>query len=112
MILHLLCRVVDYWLPENLLNDLKVKCKRMKSDITDLSFSMQEFMNPSVVENLDYEILINNFQHLKNTNDDIYVICSKNSKKSYKFIIDKLEEELLKFGLKIKDYYYLITNFL
>jgi len=101
----------SYWLPENLLNDLKIKCKRMKCDITDLSFSMQEFMNPSVIENLNYQILSNHFQHLKNSNDDIYVICSKNNKKNYKHIIDKLEDELLKYGLKVKDYYYLSQTF-
>ena len=96
-----------YWLPENLLNELKIRCKNLKCDISDLSFSMQEFMSSSIIDTLDYDIMLNHFQHLKNSNDDIYVICSKNSKKNYTSIIKKLEDEFLKMGLKIKNYYYL-----
>jgi hypothetical protein len=97
----------NYWLPQNLLDELKIKAKNYKVDITDLVFSMQEFMNSSVIENLDYKILTNHFQHLKNKTDDIYVICSKNNKKNYEVIISKLESELEKMGLIIKNYYYL-----
>lgn len=100
-----------YWLPQNLLEEIKIKAKNFKSDITDLVFSMQEFMNPSVIENLDYEILTNHFSHLKNKTDDIYVICSKNNKKNYEIIIKKLEGELEKMGLSIKKYYYLSETF-
>jgi hypothetical protein len=100
-----------YYLPKNLLDDLKVKTKNSKVDITDLVFSMQEFMNSSVIENIDYEILTNHFSHLKNKTDDIYVICSKNNKKNYEVIISKLEKELEKLGLFIKNYYYLSETF-
>lgn len=101
----------DYWFPQNLVDEIKIKAKTNKIDITQLSFSMQEFMNPSIIENLDYEILTQHFQHLKNTNDKIYVICSKNTKKNYELIIKKLEQELASFGLKIEDYYYLSQTF-
>lgn len=101
----------NYWLPQNLLEEIKIKAKNFKSDITDLVFSMQEFMNPSIIENLDYEILTNHFSHLKNKTDDIYVICSKNNKKNYEIIIKKLEGELEKMGLSIKKYYYLSETF-
>ena len=72
---------------------------------------MQEFMNPNIIEKLDYKIWTENFEHLKNTNDDIYVICSKNSKKNYEVIIKKLEEKLKDIGLVIKNYYYLSETF-
>lgn len=100
-----------YWLPENLLNSLKIKCKKFKCDITDLAFSMQEYLNPDVIENLDFSILTHNFIHLKNTNDDIYVICSKSSKESYKIAIQKLEENLFELGLKPKKYYFISETF-
>jgi hypothetical protein len=100
-----------YWLPQNLLDELKIKAKNYKVDITDLVFSMQEFMNSSVIENLDYKILTNHFQHLKNKTDDIYVICSKNNKKNYDVIIGKLNLELEKMGLSVKNYYYLSETF-
>jgi hypothetical protein len=100
-----------YWLPENLYNNLKIKSKTMKFDITNLSFSLQEFMNPSLIENISYKILDHNFFHLKNRKDDLYVICSKKNKTSYKPIIEKLESELNKIGIKVKDYYYLSETF-
>jgi hypothetical protein len=101
----------SYWLSDNIINDVKIKCKKIGVDITDLSFSMQEFMNPNIIEKLDYKICTENFEHLKNTNDDIYVICSKNSKKNYEVIIKKLEEMLKDIGLVIKNYYYLSETF-
>lgn len=100
-----------YWLPENLMNDIKIKCKNLKCDITNLSFSMQEFMNPSIIENIDFDILTYNFDHLNNTKDDIYVICSKNNKRNYESIIKKLDEKLADIGIKITEYYYLSETF-
>jgi hypothetical protein len=68
-------------------------------------------MNPNIIEKLDYKIWTENFEHLKNTNDDIYIICSKNSKKNYDIIIKKLEEKLKDLGLVVKEYYYLSETF-
>jgi hypothetical protein len=100
-----------YWIPENLLNQLKIKCKLHKCDITDISFSMQEFMNPELVVSLKHEILTENFYHLKNTSDDIYVICSKNNKQNYELIIKKVEDALYDLGLKIKKFYFISETF-
>lgn len=100
-----------YWIPENLLNQIKIKCKLHKCDITDLSFSMQEFMNPELISNLKYEILTDHFYHLKNTSDDIYVICSKNNRQNYEAIIDKVEKALFELGLEIKKFYFISETF-
>jgi len=101
----------SYWLPEDLMNNLKIRCKNLRCDITDLSFSMQEFMNQSVIENLDFDIKVNNFQQLKNSKDDIYVICSKNTEKNYKKVIDKLSDKMADLGLVVKEFYYLSETF-
>jgi hypothetical protein len=102
---------VGYWLPENLLSELKIKSKKHNIDISNLSFSMQEFTNKDVIKNLDFQILVEHFQDLKNKVEDIYVICSKRSKTSYEPIITRLESELERLGLKIKKFYFLSETF-
>lgn len=101
----------DFWFPTKLFNLLKIKFKSYKSDFSNLMFSLQEFMNSDLIENLDYKILSKNFAHLKNSDDHIYVICSKNSKKNYKSLIDKLEVKLKENGLLVKKYYYISETF-
>ena len=101
----------NYWIPETLLNDLKVKCKRLKVDIGNLGFSMQEFMNPEVIKDLDYEINLDLFNSIKNTPDHIYFICSKNNKRNYELIIKKIEEKLYELGLEVKNYYFISETF-
>lgn len=101
----------SYWLPENLLSEIKIKCKTNKCDITDVVFSMQEFMNPEIIESLNYSILKDNFIHLKNTSDDIYVISSKNTETNYESVIKKLESYLFDLGVKIKKFYHISETF-
>jgi hypothetical protein len=100
-----------YWIPEKLMNTIKIKCKNLKVDVTNLIFSMQEYMNPDVIESLDYDINIDNLQNLKNTTDDIYFICSKNTKNNYEKIIKKIEDKLEKIGLVVKKYYFISDTF-
>lgn len=102
---------IKYWLPENLFDEIKIKCKNLNYDITNLAFSMQEFLNKDIIENLDYKVYIENFHHLKNKTDDVYIICSKKAENSYSSIIEKLKEELEKIGIKIKKVYYLSETF-
>jgi hypothetical protein len=100
-----------YWIPENLMNELKIKCKVNNCDITDIGFSMQEFMNPELISNLKYDIMVDNIYHLKNTSDEIYVICSRNTEENYKPIIKKVESSLQEIGLQIKKFYYISETF-
>jgi len=101
----------NYWLPTDLFEKLKIKSKNHRTDISNLSFSMQEFMNKELIENLDYDINFDNISHLKNTDDDIYVICSKNTKRNYELMISKIEDKLKDNGLSIKKYYYISETF-
>ena len=102
---------VDYWIPKDLSDKIKVRCSKKKIDVTTLSFSMQEFMNPDLIKDLDYKIWNDNFIDLRNTNDDIYIICSKNTKKNYEFLIEKLEQKLYELGLKVKNFYFISETF-
>jgi len=102
---------VEYFLPEDLMESLKIKCKKMNINITELSFSMQEFMNPEIIEKLNYKIWKEHLIYLKNTDDDIYIICSKNTKRNYEYIIKKVEEYLFELGLKVKNFYFVSETF-
>jgi len=101
----------SYWIPTDLMETLKIKCKTNKSNLSNLIFSMQEFMNKELIENLDYDINLDNLLHLKNTDDDIYIICSKNAKKNYELMIKKVEDKLRDNGLVIKNYYFISETF-
>lgn len=101
----------NYWVSKEIMELIKIKAKNYKADISNLSFSMQEFLNKDLIENLEYDIKLDNILHLKNTDDDIYIICSRNTKKNYELIISKIEEKLQDSGLKIKKYYYISETF-
>lgn len=100
-----------YWLPTDTFEILKIKAKNHKVDISNIAFSLQEFMNKELIENLEYDINIENILHLKNTDDDIYFICSKNNKSNYELIISKVEDKLKDNGLIIKKFYYISETF-
>lgn len=102
---------IDYWLSEKLFNNIKIKCKNNNVDIGDLSFSMQEFMNPDIIERGDYKFHLENIQHIKNSKADVYLICSKNTKNAYESIVEKLSEKILEYGLAFKNIYYLTETF-
>ena len=100
-----------YWMPTDLMNEIKIKCKNNKSDISKLAFSMQEFMNKELIENINYDINIENIMHVKNSDNHIYLICSKNTKRNYESIIKKIEDKLKDNGLVIKNYYFISETF-
>lgn len=103
---------VDYWIQSELFEKIKNRCKNHKVEITNLAFSMQEFMKPDLIKSLDYKIWKEHFIGLKNSDDDIYFICSKNTKSNYDFLIEKLEKFLKEeLGLKIKNYYFISETF-
>lgn len=101
----------DYWFPTDLFDELKLKCKLNKANITDLSFSMREFLDEDLIDTMNYDINIDNILHLKNTTDDIYFICSENTKSNYEKFIKKIESKLEDNGLVVKKYYFISETF-
>ncbi len=101
----------NYWFTEDILNQIKIRSKRIKFDLSNLGFSMQEFSNSELIKDLDYNLNLDLFTNIKNTTDHIYIICSKNNKKNYEIIIKKIEDKLYKLGLEIKSYYFISETF-
>lgn len=100
-----------FWLSNDLMNKLKVKSKNSNVDLSELSISMQEFLNKDLISNIDYDINMNVIMPVKNTKDDVYIICSKNSKRNYEPIIEKFENKLKELGISIKNYYFISETF-
>ena len=100
-----------FWLSNEFMNKIKIIAKKTKVDISNLGISMQEFMNPEIIENLEFDLDLSIFNNIINTNDDIYIICSKNTKSRYTKQIEKLEEKLEYLGLKVKNYYFISSTF-
>lgn len=100
-----------FYLSNDFMNKLKIRVKKHKSDFSNLGISFQEFLNPELIENIKFEIDLSILKNIVNTNDDIYIFCSKNTKENFKNQILKLEEEFEKIGLRIKKFYYLSETF-
>ena len=101
----------SFWLPTDIFNKLKVKLKLNNGNLGNIGISMQEFLNKDIIDNIDFKINLDNISHLKNKTDDIYIICSKQNKKNYETVLNKLEEGLKEEGLKIKNFYYISETF-
>jgi len=100
-----------FWLPTELYNQIKIKAKLFKTDLANLAISLQEFYNKSVLEELKFEFNLKTLLTLKNTQPEIFIICSRQTKKNYEVIVEKLKEELLKNGMKVKSFYYISDTF-
>ncbi len=100
-----------FWLPDEVFQKLKVKLKNNDSSLGNLAISMQEFLNKELIENLDFKFNEDMLQTLKNLVDDIYIVCSRQSKSSYQKILDKLQEEFTERGIKIKKFYHITETF-
>lgn len=101
-----------FWLSNEVMNKVKLAAKKYQADLSNLAISLQEYLNPQLIENIPFEIDLTIFNSIINTNDDIYIICSKNNKRNYQKQIQKLEEDLKEKGLKIKNFYYISETFM
>ena len=102
---------VTYWLPNELVDKLKVKVKNLESKMSNLGLSLQEFLNKEVIDNLDFSILSDNVSHLANSPDDVYIICSKKDRVKYEKFLNKLQEKFAELGIQIKAFYHINEKF-
>jgi len=100
-----------FWLPTNLWNNIKIKCKNYGTNISNIAISLQEFLNTEVIDNLEYKINEKLLEQITNEVLDTYIICSRQVKQRYGNLIEKLNENLNSKGIKIKNYYFISENF-
>jgi hypothetical protein len=101
-----------FYLSNEFMNKVKLASKKYNVDISNLAVSMQEYLNKELIENIPSHIDMSIFNSMINQDDDIYIICSKNSKRNYEKQILKLEEKMKEIGLQAKEYYYISETFM
>jgi hypothetical protein len=101
-----------FWLSDEMYNRIKLISLRNKTNISDLVISLQEFLNKKLIEEMDSDLNLNPILNQKNKMDDIYIICSQQTKRNFEKIISKIEEDLKLQGLVVKQFYFLNENFL
>lgn len=101
-----------FWLPTDLWNNIKIKCKNYGINLSDIGISLQEFMNSEVIDNLDFEINKDFLNEFFNEIVDLFVICSKQVRERYTKMIDKLKEDLNQMGFKVRTFYFISDNFM
>ena len=101
-----------FYLSNEFMNKVKLSSKKYNVDISNLAISMQEYLNKELIENIPFDIDMSIFNSMINQDDDIYIICSKNSKRNYEKQILKLEEKMKEIGLQVKEYYYISETFM
>jgi hypothetical protein len=101
----------DYFVSDDIMGRLNSNAKSLKADTSNLAFSMREFLDEDLIDTTNHSLNIENLFHLKNTQDDVYVICARNIKENYERMISKIEDKLRDLGIKIKKFYYISETF-
>jgi|688.fasta_scaffold165130_3 hypothetical protein len=101
-----------FWLSDEMFNRLKIISLKNRINISDLVVSLQEFLNRDLIQEMKYSLKLDPILNLRNKLDDIYIICSQQTKRIFEKVISKIEEELKSNGIVIKQFYYLNENFL
>lgn len=101
----------SYFVSKELLESIKVKSKISNFNITDLSFSMREYLDPEIIDNLKPTIDITPLTELKNEIGDTYLVVSKFMKSKYEKHIHNLMGKLSEGGFKISGLYWLEQEF-
>lgn len=102
---------VTFWLPSDVYGRLKVKLKNSAARLGNLAISMQEFLNRELVENMPYASNLGMVSALKNKAEDIYIVCSRQTERSYAKHIERLKEEMAAQGISVKGHYHLSESF-
>lgn len=101
----------DFWISDDLVKKIKIYTKLNDVDFGTLGISMQEFLNPEIIDSKDFELKLDIIGKLKNSTDHIYIICSKQTKINYAGVIEKLLDKLKDQGILVKTFYNITDSF-
>jgi hypothetical protein len=101
----------EFWLPNDFVNKIKVKIKKSGVNLANLAISMQEFLNKDIIQNMSFQLNLDIVKDLKNKEEDIYIICSKQTRRAYSIVLEKVKESLKEEGISIKGIYFVSETF-
>jgi hypothetical protein len=100
-----------FWLPNEMMAKLMVIIKNDKLKLSELAISLREFMDVDYIDQAEVSFDFSVISKLKNTLDDIYIICPVQLKKTHTSIIEQLTLKLTEFGIAIKMFYHISETF-
>ncbi len=100
-----------FWLPNDLMGKLMVRIKRDNLNLSELAISLREFIDEEYINQAEVEYDLRVISKLKNSLDDVYIICPRETKKTHQVVIDGLESKLAEFGVNVKMFYHISETF-
>lgn len=95
-----------YWLPSNLLSIIKVKAKKHGYNLNNLAFSLQEFKNKEIIDDLDYKIHYDNIKHIDLEGSSVYIISHEDNKEIYEYSKSKINELFNDNNIEVRNYFH------
>lgn len=99
-----------YFVDYKFLEELNVKVKK-EVNTEELTFSFREFTNPDSIDNLKVSYDMTPLEHIKNTNDSIFLITTRTIESRYKKYHNILKERISEEGLIANQIYYLNQSY-
>jgi hypothetical protein len=102
---------ITYYLSDEIWNRIKVICIKNNINISNLVISLQEFLNPDIVDEIKFDLDISLLIDQKNDIQNLYLVCPKFIKNTYNKILNQISEKMKYEGLVIKNYYFIEEDF-
>jgi len=100
-----------FWLPDSLMSKLMVLIKKRKLKLSDMAISLREFIDEEIINDKEFTLDMRLIKTIKNTGDDVYIICPKETKQSHARVIERIIERLKEDGISIKKFYHISETF-
>lgn len=100
-----------FWLPDSIMSRLMVLIKNRKLKLSDMAISLREFIDEDIINAKEFTLDMRIIKTIKNSGDDVYIICPKETKQTYARIIERIVDRLVEDGIVIKKFYHISETF-
>jgi len=100
-----------FYLDPKTYQQLRVVLKKTRVSEDNLGISLIEFLDPDTIKSLKYAFNKDIIERFKNSQDDLYIILSKQTRTSHSHILEKLRNAFRDVGADLKRYYFISERF-